>query len=280
MNLLYCGDSNIEKGLGLSALSLAKHAGEPLDIYVLTAGIVWGKKTYSPISEAGVERIRRMLKTEDEKNSITRIDVSGLFRGQLPEANMDTRFTPCCMLRLYADQIGELPKRLLYLDTDVLCRGGLSGFYHQDMTGYEIAGTLDYYGKWFFRRNLLHMDYLNSGVLLLNMEKIRETGLLSRCREMCRTKKMFMPDQSALNKLAAAKKLMPRKYNEQRRLRKDTILQHFTTTFRFFPWIHTVSVKPWEPEKMHTVLKLYEYDDLLEQYLAYEKQLLYCNGKE
>lgn len=36
---------------------------------------------------------------------------------------MGTRFTPCCMLRLYADRIPELPDRLLYLDTDVLCAG-------------------------------------------------------------------------------------------------------------------------------------------------------------
>ena len=81
-----------------------------------------------------------------------------------------------------------------------------------------------------------------------------------------------MPDQSALNKLASAKKIMPRKYNEQRILKEDTVLQHFTTTFRFFPWIHTVSVKPWEKEKMHSILKLYEYDELLEQYMAYARQ--------
>lgn len=85
---------------------------------------------------------------------------------------------------------------------------------------------------------------------------------------------MFMPDQSALNKLAAAKKIMPAKYNEQKKLKSDTVLQHFSTTFRFFPWIHTVTVKPWEPEKLHSVLKLYEYDDLLEEYAAYEKQTL------
>ncbi len=274
MNILYCGDSNIEKGLGLSALSLAKHAKEPLHIYVLTAGIVWNEHTYRPISDAQAARIGELVKRQNEQNSIVRMDISELFREQLPEANMDTRFTPCCMLRLYADQIDTLPDRLLYLDTDVLCRGDLTEFYDQDMTEYEIAGTLDYYGRWFFRNHLLHMDYLNSGVLLLNMGKIKETKLLSRCLKLCREKKMFMPDQSALNKLAAAKKIMPAKYNEQKKLKSDTVLQHFSTTFRFFPWIHTVTVKPWEPEKLHSVLKLYEYDDLLEEYAAYEKQTL------
>ncbi|MCI5575260.1 MAG: hypothetical protein MR379_06790, partial [Clostridiales bacterium] len=57
----------------------------------------------------------------------------------------------------------------------------------------------------------------------------------------------------------------PRIYNEQRKLHDDTIFQHFTTSFRFFPWLHAVSVKPWQVEKMHEVLGIHEYDGLLEK---------------
>lgn len=274
MNLLYCGDRGMEKGIGLSVLSLVKQIKEPLNIYVLTAELVWKEKAYESISDGWIAGMENWLKQDDVKNSITKIDISDRFRQQLPKANMDTRFTPYCMLRLYADQVSELPERLLYLDADVLCRKDLSEFYRQDMAEYEIAGVLDHYGKWFFRNHLLQMDYLNSGVLLLNMKKIRETGLFSKCRKRCREKKMFMPDQSALNKLASAKKIMPRKYNEQRILREDTVLHHFTTTFRFLPWVHTVSVKPWEKEKMHSILQLYEYDELLEQYT------LWCEARQ
>ena len=134
------------------------------------------------------------------------------------------------------------------------------------MNGCEIAGVLDYYGRFFFRRNIWKMDYVNSGVLLLNLKEIRKTGLFGKCRKRCAEKKMFMPDQSAINKLAEQKKIFPRKYNEQRKLQEDTIFQHFTTSFRFWPWIHTVSVKPWNIEKMHDVLKIHEYDDILEEY--------------
>lgn len=112
------------------------------------------------------------------------------------------------------------------------------------------------------------MDYVNSGVLLLNLPRIRETGLFARCRAMCRNQQMFMPDQSAINKLAQSKKLCQRAYNEQRRLHRDTVFQHFTTSFRFFPWIHTLTVKPWQIEQVHEKLKLYEYDDLFQEYTA------------
>ena len=81
---------------------------------------------------------------------------------------------------------------------------------------------------------------------------------------MALRKKYIMPDQSAINKLAENKKVLPRKFNEQRRLKKSTCFQHFTTSFRFFPWVHTITVKPWENEKMHRILGLYEYDEIYE----------------
>ena len=84
------------------------------------------------------------------------------------------------MLRLFADEIAELPDRLLYLDTDIICRKDFTEFYYQNMENVEIAGVLDYYGSWFFRNNIFKRDYLNSGVLLMNMVQLKKTGLLKK----------------------------------------------------------------------------------------------------
>lgn len=266
MNVLYCGDRNIEDGVMLSLLSLLKNAGEPLNIYIMTMELATGQKLFHRLPPSLGDFLDRKVKEADPRNSVRLIDVTKLFLKEIPTANLETRFTPMCMLRLFADLLPELPDRLLYLDNDVICRKLFFEFYHQDMTECELAGVLDYYGSWFFRRRFWERDYLNSGVLLLNLKEIRKTGLFQKCRELCVRKKMFMPDQSALNKLANSKKILPRKYNEQRKLRKDTVFQHFTTSFRFFPYFHSVTVKPWHTEKMHSVLKLYEYDSLLTEY--------------
>mgnify|MGYP004670358347 CR=1 FL=1 len=37
----------------------------------------------------------------------------------------------------------------------------------------NLHGSLDYYGKWFFKNKKIKFNYINSGVLLLNLEKIR-----------------------------------------------------------------------------------------------------------
>ncbi|MCD8347560.1 MAG: hypothetical protein LUD16_06335 [Lachnospiraceae bacterium] len=273
MNVLYCGDKNIEDGLVISVLSLLKHTSEALHIFVMTMDLTLKTGRILPVSPKTIRYLDSRLKQQNEESAVVRIDATELFCAAPPLANMETRFTPCCMLRLYADQIPDLPERILYLDNDVVCRKDFGCFYHQELTGCELAGVPDYYGKWFFRKSLFHMDYMNSGVLLLNLAHIRETGLFARCRALCSTKKMFMPDQSAINKLAGQKKLCSRIFNEQRKLHEDTVFQHFTTSFRFFPWLHTLTVKPWQMEQVHEKLKLYEYDDILQEYTVVMAEL-------
>lgn len=259
MNILFCGDNGVCQGIFLSALSLCKHTQEALCIYILTASI--GDHTAIPQSFA--DKLQKAVSAKGSKHKVRWIDISEQFGSYLPLANMRTRFTPLCMLRLFADMIPEIPDKILYLDADVLCRRDFSAFYHSDISNVEIIGVLDRYGKWFFG-NILKHDYLNSGVLLMNMESIRKSGLFARCRDICRDKKMFMPDQSALNQLARKRKV-PAKYNAQGKIHPDTVFKHFTTFFRFLPYLHAVTIKPWHTEKLHKELKIFEFDDIINE---------------
>ena len=265
MNLLYCGDQNIQAGLLISILSLLKHGSDDLDIYVLTMELHTAQKGYHAIPDQTISFLNQLVQRTNRNSFVKKYDCTALFKRQIPQKNMGTRFTPYAMLRLFADQLPDLPAKLLYLDSDVVCRQDPREFYHQDITDVELVGVLDYYGRWFFHHSLTHLDYINSGVLLLNMEKIKQTKLFERARERCVKRWMFMPDQSALNKLAQAKRIAPRKYNEQHQLHADTVFQHFTTSFKFFPLFKIQTIKPWEVQQVHDVLGIYEYDDILNE---------------
>ena len=266
MNILYCGDENVEDGLVISILSLLKSVKEKLHIYVLTMDIQNENKKFKGISTSSIEYLDKRVKKTNQDNFVKKIDMTSIFNEELPLKNMETRFTPYCMLRLYVDKIPNMPDKILYLDTDVICRKDCREFYNQDISNYELVGVLDHYGKWFFRNNIFKLDYINSGVLLLNLAKIKETKLFQKCREKCRDEEIFMPDQSAINKLATRKGIQSRKYNEQRKLHKETVFQHFTTSFRFFPWLHTITIKPWQVDRVRNELKIREYDDIFEEY--------------
>lgn len=268
MNILYSGDARISDGVLISILSLLKHVRQPLHIYLLTAAMTANGQHYAPVKDTTAAFLNRLVSQRNPQSTVKKIDITALFTADPPLANMATRFTPGCMLRLYSDQVPELPDRLLYLDADVVCRQDPTDFYAQDLGQAEFVGVLDHYGKWFFHHGLRPFDYINSGVLLLNMPQIRKTGLFAKTRERCRTHKMFMPDQSALNKLAGHKRLAPAKYNEQHDMKPDTVFQHFSTRLFFFPYFHTQTVKPWQPQAMHQVLHVHAYDDILKEYTA------------
>ena len=70
------------------------------------------------------------------------------------------------------------------------------------------------------------------------------------------------------NKLVLKKKFISTKYNEQRMLHKKTVVHHFCKSIRWFPFFHTINIKPWEVEKVRNVYKLHCYDDVLNEYKA------------
>lgn len=137
MNVLYCGDKNIEDGLIISVLSLLKNVDENLNIYVLTINSKdWN---IEGVTDDCIEVINSKMKKINKENWIKKIDITDLFEKEVPAKNMKTRFTPCCMLRLFADEVEELPDRILYLDNDVICRKNCKDFYNQNMDNYELA---------------------------------------------------------------------------------------------------------------------------------------------
>ena len=263
MNIMYSGDKNIGRGMLMSLLSLRAHIAEPLHVWVLTMHLETGGRHWEPVSAEVIALAENVVKTSHAESTVHCVDLTTAYLEELPAANLATRFTPYCMLRLWADKVEGLPDRILYLDNDVVCNKSPETFYNQPIEDVELVGVPDHYGQWFFRKKWFRSSYLNSGVLLMNMKKIHETGLLDRCRKQCREKRMFMPDQTALNDQMSFYRIASRCYNDQRRQHADTVLRHFITTWRIWPWPHTVTVKPWDGERMHAVLHCHEYDDFL-----------------
>ncbi|WP_294755806.1 glycosyltransferase [uncultured Lactobacillus sp.] len=277
MNILFCGDHNAEDGILIATLSLLKNSGaQELHIYILTMYTQSYHKKFQPFSKQAADYLKSLLVKQNPQSTLKLMDCTGLFVREPLIANMSTHFTPYAMLRLFADEIPQLPNKILYLDADVIVRRSLVDFYQQDLTGTELVGVLDYWGRFFFHNLHEHkvFDYVNSGVLLLNLPEIRKTNLFARIRHLLQTRTVLMPDQTALNRYAREKKIAPRRYNEQYKLQPDTVIQHFTTSFRFWPVFHTLTVKPWDVQRVHKVLKLHEYDDILTNYLNVKSNLI------
>ena len=277
MNILYCGDKGIARGVLVSILSLLKNNTEPLEIYIATIkyeGVVpFSEKTAGFLDDLVKGKVKLgadFSKNTNAKSFVRLIDATEVFVSNLPKKNMGSYFTPCSMLRLYADKIPELARldRVLYLDYDVVCRRDISEFYHMDMDGIEAAGVLDIYGRRFYHyHGIFKQDYMNSGVMLFNMPECIKSGMFEKAVELCGKRWMMLADQAALNKSISKRKIMPLKYNDQReRPDRETVLHHFSNNFKFLPFFHVQKVKPFEIDKVHEILKIHSYDGIFEEY--------------
>ena len=171
MNILYCGDSNIVDGLIISILSLIKHEKGNLNIYVFSMDYD-DKKS---VSEKAIEKLDKLVKEVNKDSFVKLIDVEKFFLEEMPTSNIDTLFTPYCMLRLYADLVPDIPSKILYLDNDVVAKRSFKDFYDIDNSKYELVGARDFYGQYFYSKNKIKKDYLNSTILMIEGKEVRPT---------------------------------------------------------------------------------------------------------
>ena len=267
INLLYCGNAKVFDGMLISILSIIHHTISEIHVYVMTLDLQTIDERYVPINQKQITYLENIIREKNQKSYIKLIDITNLFKkDMLNSPNIRTSYTPYTLVRLYADVVMEIPDRILYLDTDTIANGNIEPIFNIDISDYELAGVIDYLGKWF-----IDIHYINAGILYLNIKKIRETGLFLEARKMCSEKKMWFPDQTALNKLVKKKMYLPAKYNEQRKFRNDTIIQHFCKSIRWLPYFHTVNIKPWEVDKVHKIYKITAYDIVLDEYCIRKK---------
>ena len=270
INILFCGNKGVFDGILTSALSILKRSSlsEPITFYLFTMDVSHLRADYLPIDERQAAFLDKTVKEYGADNRVIRISVDAFYKKEFDGCpNEDAYCSPYTLIRLFADLVEEIPDKLLYLDADLLFNRDIHLLWDIDVENYEYAAARDHYGKY-----LVHPNYINAGVLLLNMKKIRETGLLRKARALIKQKKLPFADQSAIIRSTTAKKMLPQKFNDQKFLHKSTVVRHFSKRLFYLPYPHTDNVKQWQVSRVHKIFGYYVFDDILYEYLYLKKK--------
>ncbi len=216
MNLLLCGNKKVFDGALTELISITNKTKEAITCYIFTMDVSRIKEDYTCIEDKQIEFLNEVVKSKNKDNKVIKIDVTDLYEKEFGNCKNETAYcTPYTLLRLLADLVPNIPDKLLYLDIDMMAGDDISKLYNIDVSEYEYAAVREKYGRW-----LIRPDYINAGMLLLNMKKIKETGLLEKARNLIKTKKMLFADQDAIFRSTTKKILLPGKFNEQSRFNK------------------------------------------------------------
>lgn len=272
INVLFSGNEGVFDGVLTCMLSILKRTEtkEPFKFFVFTMELTRLNPEYKAISDEMIDLLDRTAKEYNPQNQVIKKDVTDIYEREFANCpNEQCYCSPYTLLRLFADLVKEIPEKLLYLDVDVMFQHDIRLLYDIDVSDVEYAAANDHYGKY-----LINPRYINAGVLLFNMAKMRQTGLLEKARELIKRKKLTFADQSAIIRSTTKKKLIAQKFNDQKFLHKHTVIRHFSKRLFYFPYPHTDNIKQWHIEKMHKVFGYHQFDDILDEYLERKRELL------
>ncbi len=277
INILLCGNRKVFDGALSELISITNKTKEPVNCYIFTMDLTRVKPEYVAIEDKQIHFLDKVVKSKNSKNIVQKIDVTELYEKEFGKCKNENAYcTPYTLLRLLSDLIPNVPDKLLYLDIDMMVASDIAELYNIDISDYEYGAVKEKYGSKIIRR-----DYINAGMLLLNMKKIKETRLLEKARGLIRNRKMIFADQDAIFWSTTKKMLLPRKYNEQRSFNKEeTVICHFCKRLLFLPYPKIVNIKQWHIEEVHKILKCNVFDNDLEEYLKLKKDFERVDSKE
>lgn len=209
---------------------------------------------YVDLSDSGKIILDRLTGI-GRNNSIDYIRVEGEL---LEKIKVQTgRWRQEAFFRYYVTEILPELDRVLWLDADILVRGSIEDLYNIDFEGKSFAGVHDITSNPVERLGL--SDYINSGVLLFNNDKIKQTKKMNEFWDMVASPGYAadLPDQDAINIV----------FNGDIK-----IIDIIWNTFLFVPEehadylidrsviIHYISqYKPWNAEDTEYFIKVFEH---------------------
>ncbi len=270
VNILFCGNGYVFDGMLTCALSIMKRSGskEPYTFYVYTMDVSHLKPAYTPIDDKMIAYFDGVIKGYNKENRIIKVDVTDIYKKEFAGCPNESAYcSPYTLIRLFADMIDGMPDKILYLDADIMFNRDIHLLYDTDVTDYEYAAARDHYGKY-----LINPNYVNAGVLLFNLKKMKETGLLQKARDWIRKQKLVFADQSAIIRSTTKKKMLPQRFNDQKFLHKHTVVRHFSKRLFWLPYPHTDNIKQWDVTRVHRVFRYFAFDDVLFEYIYLKKK--------
>lgn len=225
INIFYSGNKKVFDMILTSIVSILNHTNEALNIYILTMDLQEINPKYIPINENQISYLNTLVKEKNTKSQVSSIDMKEVYTANpFTDINNLNLFTPYALLRLFADKV-DLPEKIIYLDVDTIVNNDIKELFDIDITDYEMGVVRDVF-IWGMKNK---RKYFNSGVLLMNLKKIKETKYLEKARNLCNSKKMLFLDQDALNYSWTNILHLDRKFNSihvKRKRYDKTVIHH------------------------------------------------------
>ncbi len=196
IQVAFSTDERFVAQTGVALHTLLKRASRPVAVTVLSSGL----------AEADRHRLEAVARRFGAMIRVIAVDPN--LAADLPI--LHRRMSPAVYFRLWlADFLPGNMDRILYLDSDIICRGDIAPLFDADLGGATLGAVRQFRtSRWgsvllrpSYRASLMRADLFNSGVLLIDLKRWRARGIADAVLAWRRASGQLtrLHDQDALN---------------------------------------------------------------------------------
>ena len=151
----------------MKSIMLSQKASTFINFYLFVSNITYQQKT-----------IINRIKYEHNNCKISFIDMGNKFQNYSIPLDI---WSTAIYYRVYLQDLIPKEKKIIYLDCDTLIYKDLTKLYNYDIDNIYYVGMLENrHKKYFSNYNISFNQYINSGVLLCNLEELRKDKIANK----------------------------------------------------------------------------------------------------
>lgn len=170
------------------------------------------------LATRNVERLKKMGNSDVE--IIINLFDRKKVEDRLNIVSQRSHVTPTALIKFELPNYFKDLDSILYMDSDIVVKSDISELFQIDLSDYYLAASYEFFEylkriQYSLKRSLGKFFYFNSGIMLLNLRKMREENISEKLWDYKLNKaKTTLMDQESLNAICASKTLhLPIKWN-------------------------------------------------------------------
>ena len=246
MDIVFNVDNRYVRHMCVTILSiLDKNPNNIIAFHVITC----------ELSKENREYISSLLSEDHVSVKFYDVDINILKKFSVGKLTGNPNISYAAYLRLFIQDLLPLHiDKVLYLDCDIVVVNSMTELWHKDISQYSLAALDDYGNAQEYGAKRMGLEkrfkYFNSGVMLLNLQKLREINFMEMVQDFLVTDgyRILMHDQDILNGLLYRQRL-PLEERWNMMCNTDNIIDYSI--------IHFAGLKPWYIECPHPLKHIY-----------------------
>ena len=246
MDIVFNVDNRYVRHMCVTILSiLDKNPNEIITFHIVTCRL----------SEENSKYVSSLIMERHASVKYYDVDINILKKFSVGKLTGNPNISYAAYLRLFIQDLLPLHiDKVLYLDCDIVVVNSLTELWHKDISQYCLAALDDYGNAQESGAKRMGLEpgfkYFNSGVMLINLQKLREIKFMEMVQDFLVTDgyRILMHDQDILNGLLCKQRLP---LEERWKMMRNT---DNTTDYSI---IHFAGLKPWYIECPHPLKHIY-----------------------